>query len=1017
MKKTLLLVLFVCLTPCTFASDYGYLKVSAPPTVDFFIYHCDQAIKLAPYWDTISNNEMYILDRRNNNYTFKDYLGDIQRSNLFLNYEYVFTNNDTLHYFSKLRDEESYVVITYADHSKYEGTVFLNSINEAKIHDQVAKSDFAVGVYMYPDSSYTPVVSRPLKEWSTYTIGDIIGTFGRMTFNSNGTGYIKDTIYTTTPSPQRYAGSATIHNGQVGRPKTATLLVGGYNIYGNGYITSRFKWKLSNNILTITFTSVESSYTVKPSLAGEYATEQEFLNWKKQVLAEQSYNPDFITARSEIKNEVNKVISNINLIKNKSIDYFVLNIEDYFILQPKININPFAFSSYKIIKKSHKYPIKGRSPHTCTMNGHEYVDLGLPSGTMWATNNYGAAHPIDCGLQCWAVTYEYACKKGEGSFDYGIAKLYKSKDNKLPVDCSFARQAYGYPWQRPTDSQWLELIKNCQCFECELFETTLLLLIGPNGNHIILPKARYGASGHKNIYDLWNMKIDDWNHWRMSFLRPVFTPCSTNNDKKSSSNLQIKDLDSIAYSIMDSYLRKDSLCNVKAKQAILMMLEKRIGEQFGDLINNLNFLAQRSFGRELIDIFDENNTELNHAKNIINKYSDLNMNYNFSYSDLKNILCFDIVDVVNYKYNENLFKISWDDKQEEYMTGQLVVKYLVKEGDNKYPQTYQGVMGFNYNIIDEVVNFYSVSDFYKKSKLIQNEKIKKIKTLTLDITANYNDLLFKAKSFPFLVNKCKFIYKTCIQNPPYNNPEKYNEYIDSLLEGIRRLSWLESYIALMDKATITNINLSDKLSKGLKKSYFTYWNNMQAQWKKEKNTSQIDSLLLKDVISVQNIVPCTQLLIDSITSNNLYIMNMYKKDVKEAIKAYDVEMKQYNLYPIIISPHQLQEFNDYLLSVIDKQNSWEIYFRYRKEIVMNHNSIETQIKNYKNVARCYKLWYSSLLYSFEDINDGMLKVNNVLTIQKNILSMLKSEHIFQKDLHLENIKDVVSIEKEFLEYP
>ena len=141
---------------------------------------------------------------------------------------------------------------------------------------------------------------------------------------------------------------------------------------------------------------------------------------------------------------------------------------------------------------------------------------------------------------------------------------------------------------------------------------------------------------------------------------------------------------------------------------------------------------------------------------------------------------------------------------------------------------------------------------------------------------------------------------------------------------------------------------------------------------------------------------------------------MYKKDVKEAIKAYDVEMKQYNLYPIIISPHQLQEFNDYLLSVIDKQNSWEIYFRYRKEIVMNHNSIETQIKNYKNVARCYKLWYSSLLYSFEDINDGMLKVNNVLTIQKNILSMLKSEHIFQKDLHLENIKDVVSIEKEFL---
>ena len=32
-----------------------------------------------------------------------------------------------------------------------------------------------------------------------------------------------------------------------------------------------------------------------------------------------------------------------------------------------------------------------------SLNGHDYVDLGLPSGILWATCNIGASHPEDCG--------------------------------------------------------------------------------------------------------------------------------------------------------------------------------------------------------------------------------------------------------------------------------------------------------------------------------------------------------------------------------------------------------------------------------------------------------------------------------------------------------------------------------------------------------------------------------------------------------------------------------------------
>lgn len=41
-------------------------------------------------------------------------------------------------------------------------------------------------------------------------------------------------------------------------------------------------------------------------------------------------------------------------------------------------------------------------------NGHAYVDLGLPSGTLWATMNVGANSPTDYGLYfAWGETQGY----------------------------------------------------------------------------------------------------------------------------------------------------------------------------------------------------------------------------------------------------------------------------------------------------------------------------------------------------------------------------------------------------------------------------------------------------------------------------------------------------------------------------------------------------------------------------------------------------------------------------------
>lgn len=41
--------------------------------------------------------------------------------------------------------------------------------------------------------------------------------------------------------------------------------------------------------------------------------------------------------------------------------------------------------------------VKNVSPSIEMHNGHEYVDLGLPSGLLWATCNVGAESPEDYG--------------------------------------------------------------------------------------------------------------------------------------------------------------------------------------------------------------------------------------------------------------------------------------------------------------------------------------------------------------------------------------------------------------------------------------------------------------------------------------------------------------------------------------------------------------------------------------------------------------------------------------------
>ena len=108
--------------------------------------------------------------------------------------------------------------------------------------------------------------------------------------------------------------------------------------------------------------------------------------------------------------------------------------------------------------------------------GFEYVDLGLPSGTMWATYNVGASKPEDEGLlfQFGRVDgYKYGDKNDQfrtndqNKQDTGSeyipvttsGKIYK-KNEILDLSDDAAHVNMGGKWRMPTYEQLKELYDN-----------------------------------------------------------------------------------------------------------------------------------------------------------------------------------------------------------------------------------------------------------------------------------------------------------------------------------------------------------------------------------------------------------------------------------------------------------------------------------------------------------------------------------------------------------------------------
>ncbi len=138
---------------------------------------------------------------------------------------------------------------------------------------------------------------------------------------------------------------------------------------------------------------------------------------------------------------------------------------------------------------------------------HEWVDLGLPSGTLWATCNVGASDPEEYGdYFAWGETapkdyYHWSTYKWcNGSWTtltkyctdsrYGYNGFVDNKTELDPEDDA-AYVNWGPSWRMPTAEQQRELYEKCSSVWTTHNGVNGRLFTGPNGNTLFLPAAGY----------------------------------------------------------------------------------------------------------------------------------------------------------------------------------------------------------------------------------------------------------------------------------------------------------------------------------------------------------------------------------------------------------------------------------------------------------------------------------------------------------------------------------------------
>ena len=208
-------------------------------------------------------------------------------------------------------------------------------------------------------------------------------------------------------------------------------------------------------------------------------------------------------------------------------DYYInLGGEEPAPLSAMFFISLYGFTSVP----DNKVLMKPRTDIGTNANNKDYVDLGLTSGTLWATMNVGATSETDYGSYFqWGDTVDKRdgdCSESTYKYNGGTDTLTKYNtefsghggtiDNKITLDLvdDTARVNMGGDWKMPTHALMEELVEETTSEWVTNYKGTNIngrKFTGSNGKSIFFPASgrRYGSSfdGQGKFGNVWSSSL------------------------------------------------------------------------------------------------------------------------------------------------------------------------------------------------------------------------------------------------------------------------------------------------------------------------------------------------------------------------------------------------------------------------------------------------------------------------------------------------------------------------------
>ena len=172
-----------------------------------------------------------------------------------------------------------------------------------------------------------------------------------------------------------------------------------------------------------------------------------------------------------------------------------------------------VLGAYAIMKKLN-VPIKELNGEHLMEAGYEYVDLGLTSGTLWATQDLNQRSYF-----AWGELYENDVFDEDNYIHKSdLDDIVNPQTSALLPQFDAAHHFRGGGWRIPTKEECEELLSECILCWCITQDKKYgCLLTGPNGNHVFLQAKGYVIGGRL----MQNEKVCTyWSSSNIEFNRP-----------------------------------------------------------------------------------------------------------------------------------------------------------------------------------------------------------------------------------------------------------------------------------------------------------------------------------------------------------------------------------------------------------------------------------------------------------------------------------------------------------------